>query len=426
MSQLEKLEHNMVKITMEVAPEKFDEAINKVYLKERGRITLPGFRKGKAPRKMVEKYYGPEIFYEEALNDVLPDVYTAALEELSVEAVSRPEIDVDTIEAGKPVVVYATVAVKPEVTLGEYKGLVAEKETVAVTEDDVMEELKRDADRNSRMVDVTDRPAVMGDEVTIDFEGFVDDKAFDGGKGENHQLELGSHSFVDTFEDQIVGHNVGDRFDVNVTFPENYHADLAGKEARFDVTLKKIQVKELPELDDDYAKDYSEFDTIEEMKEDTHKKLLERKQKDADSKRANALLAKAIENAEMDIPEAMVEDRVENMIQNFANNLRYQGVTIEQYMKMTGTNMAALRSNVRPDAEKNIKEQLVLEAIAAAEDIQVSEDEFNDEVARMAEQYHMEADKLKESIGEDEKEGMMAEMKTRKAMDVLVENAKEA
>ena len=272
---LEKLEHNMVKISMEISAEDFEKACDKVYQKEKNRITLPGFRKGKAPRKMIERFYGKEIFYEDALNDILPEVYTKAVEELSVDVVSRPQVDVDKMVAGEPVVVTATVAVKPEVTLGEYKGVVAEKETVTVTEDDVEEELKKNAEKNARLVDVTDRAAQMGDEVTIDFDGYVGGEAFEGGKSEDYRLTLGSHSFVDTFEDQIVGKNVNDAFDVNVTFPENYHKELAGKEAVFKVVLKKIQKKELPELDDDYAKDYSEFDTLAEYKEDLHKKLLE-------------------------------------------------------------------------------------------------------------------------------------------------------
>ena len=287
---LEKLEHNMVKISMEISAEDFEKACDKVYQKEKNRITLPGFRKGKAPRKMIERFYGKEIFYEDALNDILPEVYTKAVEELSVDVVSRPQVDVDKMAAGEPVVVTATVAVKPEVTLGEYKGVVAEKETVTVTEDDVEEELKKNAEKNARLVDVTDRAAQMGDEVTIDFDGYVGEEAFEGGKSEDYRLTLGSHSFVDTFEDQIVGKNVNDAFDVNVTFPENYHKELAGKEAVFKVVLKKIQKKELPELDDDYAKDYSEFDTLAEYKEDLHKKLLETKQKEADDRRARAVV----------------------------------------------------------------------------------------------------------------------------------------
>lgn len=316
-------------------------------------------------------------------------------------------------------VVTATVAVKPEVTLGEYKGVVAEKETVAVTEDDVEEELKKSAEKNARLVDVTDRPAEMGDEVIIDFDGYVDGKPFEGGKSEDYHLTLGSHSFVDTFEDQIVGKNAEEAFDVTVTFPENYHKDLAGKEAVFKVVLKKIQKKELPELDDDYAKDYSEFDTLAEYKEDLHKKLLETKQKEADDHRARAVCA-VIAGAQMDIPEAMVEDRVDSMIQNFSNNLRYQGINMDQYMQMTGSNMASLRASVRQDAEKSIKEALVLEAVVKAENLEVTDEDFDAEVQKLADLYKIEADKLKENISDSEKEGMLEEMKSKKAVDGLL------
>ncbi|MFR8087250.1 MAG: trigger factor [Lachnospirales bacterium] len=423
---LEKLEHNMVKISMEIPTEDFDKACDRAYQKEKNRITLPGFRKGKAPRKMIERFYGKEIFFEDALNDILPDVYMNAVKELELDVVSRPQIDVDKMEAGSPVVVTATVAVKPEVTLGEYKGVVAEKETVAVTEDDVEEELKKSAEKNARLVDVTDRPAEMGDEVIIDFDGYVDGKPFEGGKSEDYHLTLGSHSFVDTFEDQIVGKNAEEAFDVTVTFPENYHKDLAGKEAVFKVVLKKIQKKELPELDDDYAKDYSEFDTLAEYKEDLHKKLLETKQKEADDHRARAVLDAVIAGAQMDIPEAMVEDRVDSMIQNFSNNLRYQGINMDQYMQMTGSNMASLRASVRQDAEKSIKEALVLEAVVKAENLEVTDEDFDAEVQKLADLYKIEADKLKENISDSEKEGMLEEMKSKKAVEWLVANAKEA
>ncbi len=416
----------MVKISMEIPTEDFDKACDRAYQKEKNRITLPGFRKGKAPRKMIERFYGKEIFFEDALNDILPDVYMNAVKELELDVVSRPQIDVDKMEAGSPVVVTATVAVKPEVTLGEYKGVVAEKETVAVTEDDVEEELKKSAEKNARLVDVTDRPAEMGDEVIIDFDGYVDGKAFEGGKSEDYHLTLGSHSFVDTFEDQIVGKNAEEAFDVTVTFPENYHKDLAGKEAVFKVVLKKIQKKELPELDDDYAKDYSEFDTLAEYKEDLHKKLLETKQKEADDRRARTVLDAVIAGAQMDIPEAMVEDRVDSMIQNFSNNLRYQGINMDQYMQMTGSNMASLRASVRQDAEKSIKEALVLEAVVKAENLEVTDEDFDAEVQKLADLYKIEADKLKGNISDSEKEGMLEEMKSKKAVEWLVANAKEA
>ena len=426
MSQLEKLEHNMVRITMEVSPEDFNKAIARVYNKQKNQIAIPGFRKGKAPLKMVERYYGEEVFYEDAVNDVLPDLYTKALDELEVDAVSRPQIELDTITKGEPVVVKATLAVRPEVTLGEYKGLVAEKETIAVTEDDVMDQLKQEADRNSRLVDVTDRAAADGDTVTIDFDGYVDGEAFDGGKSENYKLVLGSHSFVDTFEEQIVGHNIDDAFDVNVTFPENYQEKLAGKAATFKVVLHKIQVKEFPVLDDDYAKDYSEFETLEEYKNDIQKKLLDSRQKAADDKRAAELLKKAVENAVMDIPEAMIDEQTDSMIQNFANNLQYQGISMDQYLQMTGSNIAALRANVRPDAETSIKNSLVLDAIVKAEGLEVTDEDVDKEIERLADMYKMEKDKLSATISEAEKDRMKDELKTRKAEELLVAESKEA
>ena len=426
MSQLEKLEHNMVRITMEVSPEDFNKAIARVYNKQKNQIAIPGFRKGKAPLKMVERYYGEEVFYEDAVNDVLPDLYTKALDELEVDAVSRPQIELDTITKGEPVVVKATLAVRPEVTLGEYKGLIAEKETIAVTEDDVMDQLKQEADRNSRLVDVTDRAAADGDTVTIDFDGYVDGEAFDGGKSENYKLVLGSHSFVDTFEEQIVGHNIDDAFDVNVTFPENYQEKLAGKAATFKVVLHKIQVKELPVLDDDYAKDYSEFETLEEYKNDIQKKLLDSRQKAADDKRTAELLKKAVENAVMDIPEAMIDEQTDSMIQNFANNLQYQGISMDQYLQMTGSNIAALRANVRPDAETSIKNSLVLDAIVKAEGLEVTDEDVDKEIERLADMYRMEKDKLTATISEAEKDRMKDELKTRKAEELLVAESKEA
>ena len=426
MSQLEKLEHNMVRITMEVSPEDFNKAIARVYNKQKNQIAIPGFRKGKAPLKMVERYYGEEVFYEDAVNDVLPDLYTKALDELEVDAVSRPQIELDTITKGEPVVVKATLAVRPEVTLGEYKGLVAEKETIAVTEDDVMDQLKQEADRNSRLVDVTDRAAADGDTVTIDFDGYVDGEAFDGGKSENYKLVLGSHSFVDTFEEQIVGHNIDDAFDVNVTFPENYQEKLAGKAATFKVVLHKIQVKELPVLDDDYAKDYSEFETLEEYKNDIQKKLLDSRQKAADDKRTAELLKKAVENAVMDIPEAMIDEQTDSMIQNFANNLQSQGISMDQYLQMTGSNIAALRANVRPDAETSIKNSLVLDAIVKAEGLEVTDEDVDKEIERLADMYKMEKDKLTATISEAEKDRMKDELKTRKAEELLVAESKEA
>lgn len=421
-NKLEQLEHNMVKITMEIEPNVFEAAINKVFNRNKNKIAVPGFRKGKAPRKLVEKTYGKEIFYEDALNDILPEVYDAAVKELEVQAASRPQIDVEKIEEGQNVIVNATLAVKPEVALGQYKGLEIAKDVVVVTEDDVDAEVRKTAERNARMLDIEDRAAEMNDTVTIDFEGFMDGVAFEGGKGTDHALVLGSHSFIDTFEDQLVGKNVGDECEVNVTFPEEYHQkDLAGKPAVFKVAVKKIQAKELPEIDDEFAKDVSEFDTLEEYKADVRTKLTETKERQAADKYRAEVLAKVVENAQMDIPEAMIEDQADSMIQNFANSLRYQGMSMEQYLQMTGGNIASLRSAVRPDAEKRIKESLVLEAVAKAEGIEVSEEELEKEITDMAGMYRMEPEKLKETLTEADTENLKEEIKSKKAVEVLVQ-----
>ncbi len=419
-NKLEQLEHNMVKITMEIDPDVFEKAINSVYTKNRGRIQLPGFRKGKAPRKMIERMYGKEVFYEDAINECLPDAYEAAIKELEIAPASRPQFDVENIEDGK-VTINAMVAVRPEVTLGQYKGLDVAKDAVIVTEDDVDEDIRKTAERNSRMVEVTDRPAQMGDTVTIDYEGFVDGVAFEGGKGTDHALELGSHSFIDTFEDQLVGKNVGDHVEVNVTFPEQYHAaDLAGKPALFQVDVKEIKVKEIPAIDDELAKDVSEFDTLEEYKASVRTRLTESKQRQADSKYRQDVLAKAVENAEMDIPDAMIESQCEQMVQNFAQSLTQQGMSMDQYMKMTGGNMQNLYNMVRPDAEKQIKESLVLEAIAKAEGIEVTDEDIDKEVADMAQMYGMEVEQVKNILDES---GSLSSVKenilNRKAYDVL-------
>lgn len=419
--KLEQLEHNMVKITMEIEAGAFDAAVNKVFNKNKNKIAVPGFRKGKAPRKMVEKVYGVGIFWEDALNEILPETYDAAVKELDVKVVSRPQIDVEKIEVGENVIVTATVAVKPEVTLGQYKNLEIAKDAVIVTEDDVEEEIKKTAERNSRMIDVEDRAAEMNDTVTIDYEGFVDGVAFDGGKGTDHALVLGSHSFIDTFEDQLVGKNVGDECDVNVTFPAEYHAaDLAGKAATFKVAVKKIQAKELPEIDDEFAKDVSEFDTLDEYKADVRVKLTETKERQANEKYRSEVIEKVIENAEMDIPAAMIDEQADQMIQNFANSLRYQGMSMEQYLQMTGGNMVTLRNMVRPDAEKQIKQSLVLEAVAAAEGIEATDEEVEKEISDMAAMYRMEADKMKETMTEADFANIKEELKSRKAVDVLV------
>ncbi|MBQ4187325.1 MAG: trigger factor [Firmicutes bacterium] len=421
---VKKLEHSMVELTLEISPEKFSEAIKTVYNKQKKSISLPGFRKGKAPLAMIERVYGAEVFYEDALNEVLPDAYEEAVKEENLEVMSRPDVNVDFIEKGKPVKVVCTVAVKPEVKLGEYKGLKKEVEAVVVTDEDVEEELKKVANRNARKIDVTDRAAQMDDTVTIDYVGTIDGVEFDGGKSEDYDLKLGSHSFIDTFEDQIVGHNIGDAFDVNVTFPEQYGAaELAGKAAVFAVTLKKITANEVPEINDDFAQEVSEFDTLDEYRQDLRKVLTDHKTKNAEEDAKNKLIDAAVAASEMDIPDAIVQEQCDQMIQQFAQTLSYQGMDINQYMKMSNTNLNQLREEVKPEALKRLKENLTLDAIANAEKIEVTDEDVENEIADMAKMYSMEADKLKEVLNPAEIDNMKAELLNKKTVSFLLENA---
>ena len=421
---VKKLEHSMVELTLEISPEKFSEAIKTVYNKQKKSISLPGFRKGKAPLAMIERVYGAEVFYEDALNEVLPDAYEEAVKEENLEVMSRPDVNVDFIEKGKPVKVVCTVAVKPEVKLGEYKGLKKEVEAVVVTDEDVEEELKKVANRNARKIDITDRAAQMDDTVTIDYVGTIDGVEFDGGKSEDYDLKLGSHSFIDTFEDQIVGHNIGDAFDVNVTFPEQYGAaELAGKAAVFAVTLKKITANEVPEINDDFAQEVSEFDTLDEYRQDLRKVLTDHKTKNAEEDAKNKLIDAAVAASEMDIPDAIVQEQCDQMIQQFAQTLSYQGMDINQYMKMSNTNLNQLREEVKPEALKRLKENLTLDAIAKAEKIEVTDEDVENEIADMAKMYSMEADKLKEVLNPAEIDNMKAELLNKKTVSFLLENA---
>lgn len=425
--QVEQLGGSMVKLTLEISPEQFESAIERVYQKTKKQITLPGFRKGKAPRKLVERVYGKEVFYEDAINEVLPDMYDEAVKEEGLEVMSRPAVNVDMIEAGKPVQVTCEVAVKPEVTLGKYKGLKVDKADLTVTDEEVEEEVKRAAERNARLVEVTDRPSEMGDTVTIDYEGFQDGVAFEGGKGTDHNLKLGSHTFIDTFEDQLVGKKAGDECEVNVTFPEQYHQkDLAGKPAVFKVTVKKVQYNELPEINDEFAQEVSEFNTLEEYKADTKKTLTERKERQIKESRRASLISSIVEKSTMDMPEPMVAEECDRMINNFAQTLRYQGMDIQRYMEMTNSTLESMRQSVRPEAERQLKESLVLEAIAKAENLEVTEEDVTAELETMAKTYGMEADKLREAMSEGELEGLQSQLKVQKAMDFVLENAKES
>ena len=424
--QVEKLEKNMAKLTVEVPAEEVEKALQAAYMKEKNKISIPGFRKGKVPRAMIEKMYGAAVFYEEAANILIQDNYAAAMEESKEDIVSRPTIDIVQIESGKPFIFTAEVAVRPEVTLGKYKGVQVTKIDTTVTDEEVEAALEKEQQKNSRTVTVTDRPVANGDTAVIDFEGFVDGIAFEGGKGENHPLEIGSHSFIDTFEDQLVGHNTGDEVEVNVTFPEKYQAaDLAGKPAVFKVKINEIKTKELPELNDEFASEVSEFDTLAEYKEDLRKHLEVEKENEAKRTKEDEAIKKIIDKSTMEIPEAMIETQCENMINEFAQRIAQSGLSMEQYMQFSGMTIDGLKEQVRPEAETRIKSSLVLEQIAKDENIEVSEDEINAEIEKMAAQYGMEADKLKEYLGDAEKESIKRDLAVTKAVDLIMENVKE-
>ena len=424
--QVENLEKNMAKLTIEVAAEKVEDAIQAAYMKEKGKISVPGFRKGKVPRKMIEKMYGAGVFYEDAANTLIQENYAQAVEESGVDVVSRPTIEVVQIEAGKPFIFTAEVAVKPEVTLGDYKGVEVPKTEITVTDEDVEAELKKEQEKNSRTITVEDRAAQNGDTATIDFEGFVDGEAFEGGKGTDYPLTLGSNTFIPGFEEQLVGANTGDHVEVKVTFPEDYHAeDLKGKEAVFKCTVHEIKAKELPELNDEFAQDVSEFNTLEEYKEDLKKHLEVQKEDEAKRTKEDEAIQKIIDKSTMEIPEAMIKTQCENMVNEFAQRLAQSGLSMEQYMQFSGLTLDKLEEQVRPEAETRIKSSLVLEQIAKDENIEVSEEEIDAEIEKMAKAYGMEADKLKEYMGDAEKESMKRDISVTKAVDLVMENVKE-
>lgn len=423
---VENLEKSMAKITITVSAEDFEAAMVKSYNKNKKSISIQGFRKGKAPRKMVEKMYGPEVFYEDAANFAIPDAYEAAAKECGLDIVSRPEIDVVDIGKGKEFVFTATVAVKPEVTLGEYKGIEVEKKVVKVMAADVNEELEKVREQNSRMITVENRGIKKDDTAVIDFEGFVDGEPFQGGKGEDYPLVIGSHSFIDNFEDQLVGKKTGDEVEVNVTFPEEYHeASLKGKPALFKVRVKEIKKKELPKLDDEFASEVSEFETLKEYKASVKKTLTERRKEEAKREKENAVVEKVVENITVELPDPMVDEQVQQMIQEFASRIAQQGLSFEQYMQMTGMTPDALTTQMRPEAEKRIKTRLALEAIVAAENIKATAKDLDKEIENMASMYQMEVDKIKEMIGDAEKEQISQDLAVQKAVDFVVKNAVE-
>ena len=424
--QVEKMEKNMAKLTIEVSAEDVEKAMQSAYQKAKGRISIPGFRKGKAPRKMIEQMYGKGVFLEDAVNALIPEHYSKALGECELEIVSQPKIGLVQTEPGKALIFTAEVAVKPEVTLGEYKGVEVPKSEIEVTDEEVDAEVKKEQEKNSRTINVEDRAAQLNDIVTIDFEGSVDGVPFDGGQATEYPLTLGSNTFIPGFEDQLVGAKVGDDVDVKVTFPEEYQAkELAGKEAIFKCAVKKIEAKELPELDDDFAKDVSEFDTLAEYKEHVKTNLVEKKENEAKHAKEDAAVDKIIENAQMDIPEAMLETQCRQMLDDFSRRMQSQGLSMDQYFQFTGMTAEKMMEDMKPQALKRIQTRLVLEKVAEVENIQPTEEEVNEEISKMAEAYKMEADKLKELLGERELEQMKKDMAVQKAVTLVADAAKE-
>ena len=423
--QVEKQEKNMAKLTVEVPAEQFVDAIKKAYNKNKNRFNVPGFRRGKAPQMMIEKMYGVGVFYEDAADEAINETYAEAMKESGLDIVSRPEITIEQIEKGKAFIYTATVAVKPEVTMGQYKGIEVEKADAEVKEEDVETELKRVQNQNARLISVTDRPVAKDDQVVIDFDGSVDGKAFDGGKAEDYPLTIGSHAFIDTFEDQLIGKNIGEECEVNVTFPQEYHAkELAGKPAVFKVKIKEIKVRELPELNDEFASEVSDFETLEEYKKDVEAKIAERKQKAAATENENRVVDKVVEGASMEIPDRMIDGQVENMIQDTARRMQSQGLDLQQYLKYTGMTLDQMKEQARPQAIKRIQTRLVLEAVAKAENIQISDEKLDEEIGKMAQSYQMEADKLKSYMTEQDKDQMKEDLAVQEAVDLLVAEAK--
>ena len=423
--QVEKLEKNMAKLTVEVPAEQFEAALKTSYNKNKNKFNIPGFRKGKAPQAMIEKMYGVGVFYEDTVDEAINASYPDAAKESGLEIVSRPEISIEQVEKGKSFIYVATVATKPEVTLGEYKGIEVEKAKPEVTDADVEAELKKVQEQNSRLVSVADRAVADGDQTVIDFEGFVDGKAFEGGKAEDYTLVIGSHSFIDTFEDQLIGKNIGEDVEVNVTFPAEYHAaELAGKPATFKVKIKEIKMKELPELNDEFASEVSEFETLDAYKEDVKNKLAETKQAQATAENENNVVQKVVDNAQMDIPAPMVDEQVRNMIEDYARRLQSQGISFDQYLQFTGSTIEQLQEQMRPQAELRLRTRLVLEAVVAAEKIEPSEELVEAEIKKMSENYKMDAEQIKTIMGEAGMAQMKADMAVQEAVDFLVAEAK--
>ena len=425
--QVERLEHNMAKLTIEVPAEEVEKALQAAYLKERGKISLPGFRKGRVPRQMIEKMYGPEVFYDEAANRMISEAYAKAYDECELELVSQPKIEITQLEKGKEFIFTAEVAVKPEVKLGEYKGLKVDKVSTRVTQKEVDEEIDKERERNARTIDVTDRAVQDKDQITLDFEGFVDGVAFEGGKASDYPLTIGSGAFIPGFEDQLIGANIDEEKEINVTFPEEYQAkELAGKAAVFKCTVHSIKAKELPELDDEFVSDVSEkSETVDAYKAEVKAKIKERKENEGKQKREDQSVEQAVANAEMDIPEAMISFQSRQMVDDFARRIMQQGMTMEQYFQFTGLSEEKMMEEFKPEAEKRIRTRLTLEAIVAAENIEVSEERLDEELQKMADSYEMEVDKLKEYMGENEKKQMKEDIAIQEAVTLIANAAVE-
>ena len=425
--QVEKLEKNMAKLTIEAGADELEKAIEKAYQKQKNKISIPGFRKGKVPRQMVEKMYGKEVFYEDAANELIPDAYDKALDECEEDIVSSPRIEVVQIEAGKPFIFTATVALKPDVKLGKYKGVKVDKIDTTVTDEEIDEEINKERENNARNITVEDRPVKDGDMTILDFEGFVDGEAFEGGKGEDYPLTIGSGAFIPGFEEQLVGAEIGKEVEVKVTFPEDYQAEnLQGKEAVFKCTIKEIKEKELPALDDEFASEVSEFETMAEYRENVKKNLTEKKEKDAKNAKEEAAIQAVVEASEMEIPDPMLESQQKQMVDEFAQRITMQGLSMEQYFQFTGTNYQKMVEQVKPQALERIKSRLVLEAVVKAENIEVTQEEYEKELETMAEVYQMEIAKVKDLMGEREKKNIMQDLAVRKAAEFITDNAKES
>ena len=425
--QVENLEHNMAKLTITVSAEEVEKALQAAYLKQRSKISLPGFRKGKVPRQMIEKMYGPEVFYDEAANHMISEAYGKAYDECELEIASQPTIDVVQLEKGKDFIFTAEVAVKPEVKLGEYKGLKVDKVSTRVMQKEVDEEIEKERERNARTVEVTDRAVQDKDIVTLDFEGFVDGVAFEGGKGENYPLTIGSGAFIPGFEEQLIGAEIDKETEVKVTFPEEYQAkELAGKEAVFKCTVHEIKAKELPELDDEFASEVSEeAETLEDYKAEVKAKIKERKENEGKEKKETQAVEQAVANAEIDLPAPMVDLQAKQMADDFARRIMQQGMSVEQYFQFTGLNEEKMMEELKPQAEKRIRTRLVLEAIVAAENIEVSDERLDEELQKMADSYQMEVEKLKEFMGENEKKQMKEDIAVQDAVTLITEAAVE-